>query len=116
MAAAPRRDTPEWNFSHMRVLLVEDDELIGCGIEAGLRQAGFTVDWARDGHKANLALVTTAYALVILDLGLPRVSGMELLTWLRNTGNDVPVLVLTAKATLAPPAARPQAPPADSLA
>ena len=84
----------------MRVLLVEDDELIGCGIEAGLRQAGFTVDWARDGHKANLALVTTAYALVILDLGLPRVSGMELLTWLRNTGNDVPVLVLTAKGTV----------------
>ncbi|MGQ7938110.1 response regulator [Paraburkholderia sp. D1E] len=84
----------------MRVLLVEDDDLIGCGIEAGLHQAGFTVDWARDGHKASLALDTTAYALVLLDLGLPRVSGMELLKRLRDAGKDVPVLVLTAKGTV----------------
>lgn len=84
----------------MRVLLVEDDDLIGCGIEAGLRQAGFTVDWARDGHKAGLALDTTAYALVLLDLGLPRVSGMELLKRLRDAGKDVPVLVLTARGTV----------------
>ncbi|KXU87420.1 two-component system response regulator [Paraburkholderia monticola] len=84
----------------MRLLLVEDDELIGCGVEAGLRQAGFTVDWARDGHKAELALDTTQYALVVLDLGLPRVSGMELLKRLRDAGNDVPVLVLTAKGTV----------------
>lgn len=85
----------------MRVLLVEDDDLIGCGIEAGLRQAGFTVDWARDGRQANLALGPTAYALVILDLGLPRMSGMDLLKWLRNAGRDMPVLVLTAKGTVA---------------
>ena len=84
----------------MRLLLVEDDELIGCGVEAGLRQAGFTVDWARDGHKAELALDTTQYALVVLDLGLPRVSGMELLKRVRDAGNDVPVLVLTAKGTV----------------
>ncbi|MBN3805730.1 response regulator transcription factor [Paraburkholderia sp. Ac-20336] len=84
----------------MRVLLVEDDELIGCGVEAGLRQAGFTVDWACDGHKASLALDTTRYALIVLDLGLPRVSGMELLTRLRDAGNDVPVLVLTAKGSV----------------
>ncbi|WP_434109812.1 response regulator transcription factor [Paraburkholderia caffeinilytica] len=84
----------------MRVLLVEDDDLIGYGIEAGLRQAGFTVDWARDGHKAGLALDTTGYALVLLDLGLPRVSGMELLKRLRDAGKDVPVLVLTAKGTV----------------
>jgi len=84
----------------MRVLLVEDDELIGCGIEAGLRQAGFTVDWARDGHKASLALDTTAYALVLLDLGLPRVSGLDLLKRLRDAGKDVPVLVLTARGTV----------------
>lgn len=84
----------------MRVLLVEDDELIGCGIEAGLRQAGFTVDWAHDGHKAGLALDTTRYALVILDLGLPRVSGRQLLKNLREAGNHVPVLVLTAKNTV----------------
>nr|WKF55757.1 Transcriptional regulatory protein QseB [Paraburkholderia busanensis] len=84
----------------MRLLLVEDDDLIGCGIEAGLRQSGFTVDWARDGHQAGLALDTTAYALVILDLGLPRVSGMDLLKRLRDAGKDVPVLVLTAKGTV----------------
>ncbi|CAN7749347.1 response regulator [Caballeronia sp. dw_19] len=81
----------------MRVLLVEDDELIGYGVEAGLRQAGFTVDWARDGHEADLALTTTTYALVILDLGLPKVSGMEVLKRLRDAGKDLPVLVLTAR-------------------
>ncbi|MFM0035509.1 response regulator [Paraburkholderia strydomiana] len=85
----------------MRVLLVEDDDLIGYGVEAGLRQAGFTVDWARDGHKAGLALDTTTYALMVLDLGLPRVCGMELLRRLRDAGNDVPVLVLTARGTVA---------------
>ncbi|MGH8779993.1 response regulator [Paraburkholderia sp.] len=84
----------------MRILLVEDDELIGCGIEAGLRQAGFTVDWTRDGHDAQLALTTTEYALVVLDLGLPGLSGMTLLKWLRQAGKDLPVLVLTAKGTV----------------
>jgi DNA-binding response OmpR family regulator len=88
------------NLRPMRVLLVEDDDLIGCGVEAGLRQAGFTVDWARDGHKAGLALDTTSYALVVLDLGLPRVSGMDLLKRIRDAGNDVPVLVLTARGTV----------------
>lgn len=85
----------------MRILLVEDDDLIGSGIEAGLHQAGFAVDWARDGRKANLALATTMYALVVLDLGLPKMSGTELLKWLRGCGKDVPVLVLTAKGTVA---------------
>ncbi|CAD6558416.1 Transcriptional regulatory protein QseB [Paraburkholderia kirstenboschensis] len=84
----------------MRVLLVEDDDLTGCGIEAGLRQASFTVDWARDGHEAGLALDATSYALVVLDLGLPRVSGMDLLKRLREAGNDVPVLVLSARGTV----------------
>jgi DNA-binding response OmpR family regulator len=85
----------------MRVLLVEDDDLIGSGVEAGLRQAGFTVDWARDGRKASLALATTSYALVVLDLGLPMMSGAELLKWLRDCGKDVPVLVITARGTVA---------------
>ncbi|GAB2885426.1 response regulator [Paraburkholderia jirisanensis] len=84
----------------MRVLLVEDDDLIGNGIEAGLRQAGFTVDWTRDGRDAHLTLSTTIYALVVLDLGLPGMSGMQLLKWLRDAGKDVPVLVLTAKDTI----------------
>jgi two-component system, OmpR family, response regulator QseB len=84
----------------MRLLLVEDDDLIGDGVEAGLRQAGFTVDWARDGNKADLALATTSYALVILDLGLPKISGMDILKRLRDAGKDLPVLVLTARGTV----------------
>ncbi|MEL2319492.1 response regulator, partial [Klebsiella pneumoniae] len=67
----------------MRTLLVEDDDLIGSGVEAGLRQAAFTVDWARDGREAQLAPGTTKYALVVLDLGLPKMSGAEILAWLR---------------------------------
>jgi DNA-binding response OmpR family regulator len=81
----------------MRILLVEDDALLGNGIEVGLKQAGFTIDWARDGNAAQLALQTTAYALVVLDLGLPQVPGMTVLARLRAAGSDVPVLVLTAR-------------------
>jgi two-component system response regulator QseB len=85
----------------MRILLVEDDKLLGNGIEVGMRQAGFTVDWAQDGNAAQLALATTTYALVVLDLGLPRVDGMAVLIGLRRTGSDVPVLILTARDTVA---------------
>jgi two-component system response regulator QseB len=85
----------------MRILLVEDDDLIGSGVEAGLRHANFAVDWTQDGRNAQLALETTDYALVVLDLGLPRMSGLELLGWLRGCGKNVPVLVLTAKGTVA---------------
>jgi len=85
----------------MRVLLVEDDDLIGSGVEAGLHQAGFTVDWAQDGRKANLALTTTTYELIVLDLGLPKMGGRELLKWLRDREKDTPVLVLTASDTVA---------------
>ena len=81
----------------MRILLVEDDALLGNGIEVGLRQAGFTVDWAREGNAAQLALQTTAYALLVLDLGLPQVSGMTVLASLRAGGSDIPVLILTAR-------------------
>ncbi len=84
----------------MRVLLVEDDALLGNGIEAGLKQAGFTVDWARDGRAAQLALETTEYELAVLDIGLPRLSGMELLQQLRRRGSDLPVLLLTARDTV----------------
>jgi two-component system, OmpR family, response regulator QseB len=84
----------------MRLLLVEDDALLGNGIEAGLKQAGFAVDWARDGREAELALAATDYELVVLDLGLPRLSGMELLGWLRRKGSDLPVLILTARDTV----------------
>jgi DNA-binding response OmpR family regulator len=85
----------------MRILLVEDDDLIGSGLEVALRNAGFTVDWARDGQHAQLSLATTHYLLVLLDLGLPKLSGMDLLRSLRSQGNAIPVLVLTAKDTAA---------------
>lgn len=81
----------------MRVLLVEDDELLGDGIQVGLRQGGFAVDWVRDGVAGELALQTEPYAAVMLDLGLPRLGGLELLRRMRAAGGRVPVLVLTAR-------------------
>lgn len=84
----------------MRLLLTEDDLLLGNGIETGLRQAGFTVDWAKDGREAQLALETTEYELVVLDLGLPRLGGLALLQQLRAKGRDTPVLILTARDTV----------------
>jgi len=81
----------------MRVLLVEDDALLGDGIRAGLKQSGFAVDWAQDGLAAKLALETEAYALLILDLGLPKLSGTDLLNWLRGRELKLPVLILTAR-------------------
>lgn len=84
----------------MRLLLVEDDASLGDGIRVGLRQAGYTVDWLKDGRAAQLALETESYALVVLDLGLPRLSGLDLLKWLRNAGKELPVLILTARDTV----------------
>ncbi|MFO1351437.1 MAG: response regulator [Gammaproteobacteria bacterium] len=81
----------------MRVLLVEDDKLLGDAIQAGLGQAGFAVDWVRDGVAGELALRTEPYAVVILDLGLPRLSGLELLRRRRAAGQQTPVLILTAR-------------------
>lgn len=84
----------------MRLLVVEDDALLGQGIEAGLKQAGFTVDRALDGRAAALALDTVDYELLVLDLGLPRMSGLDLLQGLRSNGRDIPVLILTARDTV----------------
>ena len=81
----------------MRMLLVEDDNLLGDGIQAGLAQAGFSADWVKDGITADLALKTGQYAAVVLDLGLPRLSGLELLQRMRAAGNKVPVLILTSR-------------------
>ncbi|MBK6631001.1 MAG: response regulator transcription factor [Betaproteobacteria bacterium] len=81
----------------MRLLLVEDDRLLGDGIRAGLQQAGFAVDWAQDGRAAELALAGEPYDAVVLDLGLPKLSGMEVLKGLRAARNAVPVLILTAR-------------------
>ena len=81
----------------MRILVVEDDPLLGDGLQVGLRQAGFDVDWTQDGVAGRLALETAPYAAVVLDLGLPRLDGLGLLRRLRMSGNKVPVLILTAR-------------------
>lgn len=83
--------------SRMRILLAEDDTLLGDGLRAGLRQAGFDVDWVRDGIAAEQALAGNPYAALVLDLGLPRRSGDELLTRLRAKNDRLPVLILTAR-------------------
>jgi len=85
----------------MRTLLVEDDPLLGDGIRAGLKQAGYAVDWVQDGNAAKLSLESGDYSLMVLDLGLPKLSGMAILQWLRGTGSSLPVLVLTARDTVA---------------
>lgn len=84
----------------MRVLLAEDDNLLGDGVRAGLKQAGFAVDWVQDGQAAKLALETEEYALMVLDLGLPKLSGTDVLKWLRGINSTLPVLVLTARDTV----------------
>jgi len=81
----------------MRILVVEDDPLLGDGIQAGLAQAGFSVDWVKDGVAGELALRTASHAAVVLDLGLPRLAGLELLRRMRAGGNKTPVLILTAR-------------------
>lgn len=81
----------------MRILLVEDDELLGEGLQAGLRQAGFAVEWLRDGALAETALLADRFAAVVLDLGLPKLGGLELLARLRQRNDRTPVLVLTAR-------------------
>jgi DNA-binding response OmpR family regulator len=81
----------------MRVLLVEDDPLLGDALHAGLRANGFAVDWVHDGVAADAALQAEPFVAVVLDLGLPRMGGLDVLRKLRARGNRVPVLVLTAR-------------------
>ena len=81
----------------MRILLVEDDRLLGDGLKAGLAQAGFAVDWLRDGEAAVAALAAEHFAAVVLDLGLPRRDGLSVLQWLRSRDDATPVLILTAR-------------------
>jgi len=88
----------------MRVLVVEDDALLGDAIQAGLKQSGYAVDWMQDGVSAEQALATEPYAAVVLDLGLPRLSGLEVLRHLRSRNVQknihIPVLILTAMDTV----------------
>ncbi|AUT62695.1 response regulator transcription factor [Paraburkholderia terrae] len=79
----------------MRVLLVEDDVQVGQSLFRALKDAHYTVDWIRDGKAARLALESTSYAAVLLDLGLPDIGGIDLLNALRGAGNAVPVLILS---------------------
>lgn len=81
----------------MRILLAEDDSLLGDGLRAGLRQLGFQVDWVRDGEAAERELQAQQYAAAVLDLGLPRKDGMDVLAAVRQAGISTPVLVLTAR-------------------
>ena len=81
----------------MRVLLVEDDSMIGESVKKGLRQDGFAVDWVEDGEAAEAALASHTYDLMVLDLGLPRKSGLDVLRSLRSGGHDLPVLIATAR-------------------
>lgn len=89
----------------MRILLAEDDSLLGDGLQAGLRQSGFQVDWVRDGLAAEHELRAeptsgNAYAAAILDLGLPRKDGLDVLASIRNHGISTPILILTARDAL----------------
>ncbi len=81
----------------MRILLVEDDALLGDGIRAGLKLADYAVDWVRDGEAACLALLDHSYKACVLDLGLPKRDGLSVLKDLRQSGNQLPVLILTAR-------------------
>ncbi|CAB1369982.1 response regulator [Denitratisoma oestradiolicum] len=83
----------------MRILIVEDDSLLGEGIQAGLRQAGFQADWVQDGVAGLNALQAEPFSALVLDLGLPRLTGLELLRRLRAGGSTLPVLILTARDT-----------------
>lgn len=81
----------------MRLLLIEDDILLGQGIATGLSQGGFAVDWVQDGEDAETSIRGTTYDVVVLDLGLPKVDGLTLLRHMRKSDNSVPVLILTAR-------------------
>ena len=85
----------------MRVLVIEDDPMIGRAVVAGLHDGGYTVDWVRDGTDAELALANGVYDLALLDLGLPRRDGLELLKGLRRTGRTLPVVIITARDAVA---------------
>lgn len=81
----------------MRILLVEDDSLIGDGLCAGLRRENNSVDWVKNGETALTAAADTQYDCIVLDIGLPKISGLDVLRKMRDAKNDTPVLILTAQ-------------------
>ena len=84
----------------MRLLLVEDDEILGEGLVAGLKMEGYAVDWFKNGKLAEEALKNNPYELIVLDLGLPDMDGVDLLQNLRNRKEDTPLMILTARDTI----------------
>jgi two-component system OmpR family response regulator len=80
----------------MRILVAEDDLILADGLVKSLRQAGYAVDWAKTGQEADAALAAQPYDLAMLDIGLPRMSGLEVLSRLRGRNSNLPVLILTA--------------------
>lgn len=85
----------------MRLLLVEDDDILGDGLKTGLKQVGYTVDWAKNGQTADSALQTDNFDVMVLDIGLPIKSGLDVLRDLRQRGDQMPVLVLSARESIA---------------
>ena len=85
----------------MRILLVEDDAMIGDAVVAGLSADGYAVDWVRDGSAAELSISTHSYSLILLDLGLSKRDGLSVLRSMRARKHDVPVLIITARDTVA---------------
>ncbi|HEV7986682.1 MAG TPA: response regulator [Steroidobacteraceae bacterium] len=81
----------------MRILLVEDDDMLGEAVRDGLRQESYVVDWVQDGGAARAALSTAVFSAVVLDLGLPRTDGLSVLRWLRQSGQTTPVVIVTAR-------------------
>jgi two-component system, OmpR family, response regulator len=81
----------------VRILLVEDDEMLGEAVRDGLRQESYVVDWVQDGGAALAALSTAAFSALVLDLGLPRSDGLSVLRWLRQNGQTTPVVIVTAR-------------------
>lgn len=82
----------------MKLLLAEDDAMLGASMDKGLTQAGFKVDWVRTGNYALTALKTQTYDVVLLDIGLPQIDGLEILRQVRQQGQHTPVLMVTARA------------------
>jgi DNA-binding response OmpR family regulator len=81
----------------MRILIVEDEPLLGDALQVGLRERGFAAEWLHDGRSADEALRTEEFAAVVLDIGLPRMDGLQLLRRLRARNDRTPVLLLTAR-------------------
>jgi two-component system response regulator QseB len=81
----------------VRILLVEDDDMLGEAVRDGLRQESYVVDWVQDGDAARAALSTAVFSAIVLDLGLPRTDGLSVLRWLRQSGQTTPVVIVTAR-------------------